>query len=257
MAGYLVAEEGPLTGLILNFEEGTEWVLGRDPDTATFVLEDPMVSRKHVICRLSLDGYSLENLSTVNPATQNGKIISESVLLQEGDILQIGNTFFRFTEIVPKSENKETSDFLNNPDSLSSVHVSSLPDTRWLLKVVSGPNSGAEFHMQKGSTYTLGKDTNLCDVVFQDLSVSRQHARISLISDDEVFIEDLGSRNKTVVNGIPIKDKYRISSQDLIALGTTAFLVIDQEQSSETLISAYEFTSGKKRRIGPNRKRNH
>jgi len=37
MKGYLVAEEGPLAGLILSFEEGIEdheWVLGRDPDVA-------------------------------------------------------------------------------------------------------------------------------------------------------------------------------------------------------------------------------
>ena len=94
MAGYLIGEEGPLDGLILRFEEGTEWVMGRDPDVVGLVLEDPMVSRRHVICRLTAEGYILENLSAVNPATQNGMIISEPVLLREGDIIQIGNTFF-------------------------------------------------------------------------------------------------------------------------------------------------------------------
>src|ERR1700734_2453296 len=98
MAGYLIAEEGPLAGLVVRFEEGEEWILGRDPDEVTLVLEDPMVSRKHVICRLTAEGYILENLSSVNPATQNGKVITEPVLLREGDILQIGSTFFRFTE---------------------------------------------------------------------------------------------------------------------------------------------------------------
>ena len=48
MAGHLIAEEGPLAGLVISFEEGEEWLLGRDPDEATIVLEDPMVSRKHV-----------------------------------------------------------------------------------------------------------------------------------------------------------------------------------------------------------------
>src|SRR5690242_5478152 len=104
MAGYLIAEEGPLAGLILRFEEGAEWVIGRDPDEVELVLEDPMVSRKHVICRLTPEGFILENLSAVNPATQNGKIITEPVLLQEGDIIQVGNTFFRFTEKSPESQ---------------------------------------------------------------------------------------------------------------------------------------------------------
>src|ERR1700689_600195 len=106
MAAYLIAEEGPLSGLIVRFEQGEEWILGRDPDEAGQVLEDPMVSRKHVICRLTPEGYLLENLSAVNPATQNGKVITEPILLREGDIIQIGSTFFRFTEMDPAKQIK-------------------------------------------------------------------------------------------------------------------------------------------------------
>ena len=95
MAGYLIAEEGPLAGLIISFEQGEEWTLGRDAEEVAIVLEDPMVSRKHVVCRHTAEGYILENFSSVNPATQNGKVITEPVLLKENDILQIGSTFFR------------------------------------------------------------------------------------------------------------------------------------------------------------------
>jgi pSer/pThr/pTyr-binding forkhead associated (FHA) protein len=186
MAGYLIAEEGPLAGLVVRFEEGEEWIMGRDPDEVSLVLEDPMVSRKHVICRLTAEGYILENLSSVNPATQNGKVITEPVLLREGDILQIGSTFFRFTEKTPPSfaeSGEEISmggeaEVIEEKEDLSSVNVEAAGEVRWLLKVISGPNSGAEFAMQRGSTYILGKDPNLCDIVFQDLSVSRQHARL-------------------------------------------------------------------------------
>ncbi len=237
MAGYLIAEEGPLAGLVIRMDEGTEWVLGRDPDEVRFVLEDPMVSRKHVICRLTPEGYVLENLSAVNPATQNGKIIAEPILLREGDIIQVGNTFFRFTEHAPSSEVEsppQTPAFFEEEPSLS---FTALPDTRWILKVISGPNSGAEFHLQKGSSYVAGKDASTCDVVFQDLSVSRQHAKISVDEEENVFIEDLGSRNGTLVNGMPTPEKYKLSSQDLVALGTTSFLVIDRKQAFETIVS--------------------
>ena len=98
MTGYLIAEEGPLAGLVVRLEDTDQWVLGRDPDEVSIVLEDPMVSRKHVICKLTAEGYILENLSSVNPVTQNGKVITEPVLLREHDILQIGSTFFRFSE---------------------------------------------------------------------------------------------------------------------------------------------------------------
>lgn len=237
MAGYLIAEEGPLSGQVLRFEEGEEWILGRDPDVAGFVLEDPMVSRKHVICRLTNEGFLLENLSAVNPATQNGKVITEAVLLREGDIVQIGNTFFRFSEKDPNSfGNKEEGPALFEED-LSSISFNTSGEARWLLKVISGPNAGAEFGMHKNAVYVVGKDPDLCDVVFQDLSVSRQHARLSVDEDENVSIEDMGSRNGVLINGELISDKRNISSQDLIALGTTTFLIIDREQERETIFS--------------------
>lgn len=240
MAGYLIAEEGPLSGSIIRFEEGSEWILGRDPDVVGIVLEDPMVSRKHVICRKTPEGYILENLSSVNPATQNGKIITEPVLLHEGDIIQIGNTFFRFTHESPVGEEEIPAppSFIEEAPELSSLNLTALPETRWMLKVVSGPNSGAEFHMQAGGVYVIGKDAATCDVVFQDLSVSRQHARISLDDAGNVFIEDLGSRNGTLINGTPVAGKQQLASQDMVSLGTTTFLVIDREQPHVTIVSA-------------------
>lgn len=245
MAGYLIAEEGPLVGMMIGFEEGSEWILGRDPDESSVILEDPMVSRKHVICRLTPEGYILENLSSVNPVTQNGKVIVEPVLLREGDIIQIGSTFFRFTEIAPAAfQNTQPPHHLapaeiphDELSSLSNVSFQPSQGGRWLLKVISGPNAGAEFNLHKSSTYILGKDPNLCDVVFQDLSVSRQHARITVDEDEHVFIEDLGSRNGSLVNGEPIIERREITSQDLVALGTTTFLLIDQEQIHETIFS--------------------
>lgn len=190
MAGYLIAEEGPLAGLILRFEEGDEWVIGRDPDEVELVLEDPMVSRKHVICRRAPEGYILENLSAVNPATQNGKIITEPVLLQEGDIIQVGNTFFRFSERAPESDQGSPL-FLEEASDLATLSMATPPDARWMIKVITGPNSGAEFFMQKGRSYIIGKDPEVCDIIFQDLSVSRQHAKITLDDEAQVTIEDL------------------------------------------------------------------
>lgn len=236
MAGYLIGEEGPLAGLILRFEEGTEWVIGRDPDVVGLVLEDPMVSRKHVICRLTPEGYVLENLSAVNPATQNGLIIAEPVLLREGDIIQIGNTFFRFSESLPKPEEAAPT-LLEESSDLASLSMATPPEARWMIKVITGPNTGAEFYMHKGKTYVLGKDPELCDIIFQDLSVSRQHARLTIDENDSVFIEDLGSRNGTLVGGKIITDKQPLASQDQVTLGTTSFLVIDREQTRETLVS--------------------
>ncbi len=258
MAGYLIAEEGPLAGFTVRFEEGDEWSLGRDPDEVTIALEDPMVSRKHMICYLTAEGYILENLSSVNPATQNGKVISEPVLLKEGDILQIGSTFFRFTlkappvDVEAKAESQVPSALhFDGMEDLSSVDIEQSNDGRWLLKVISGPNAGAEFGMHKGATYILGKDPNLSDIVFQDLSVSRQHARLVVDADNTISIEDLNSRNGVLINGQLVSGKTILSSQDLVAVGTTNFLIIDREQIHETIISPPSILVHKEEEIQP------
>lgn len=246
MNGYLIAEEGPLAGLTVVFEETAEdkeWTLGRDPDGTDVVLEDPMVSRQHATVKATPEGFLFENLSSVNPATQNGMIIAEPVLLKEGDIIQIGSTFFHFSEKAPEVEPSAPAEEEEAPseeptgEMTSELHFGPTPDTRWLLKVISGPNAGAEFAMHKSSNYLIGKDPNICDVVFQDLSVSRQHARLSIDAEENAFIEDLGSRNGVIVNGELIDQKQLLSSQDLVALGTTTFLVIDRKEARETIIS--------------------
>ncbi len=242
MTAFLIGEEGPLSGLVVRFQEGDEWVLGRDPDISGQILEDPMVSRRHVICRLTPEGYLLENLSSVNPATQNGKVITEPVLLRESDIIQIGSTFFRFTEKEPVSEFASDIEPLSTEEEdLSSFDLPPPSEERWMLKVISGPNTGGEFSIQPNHTYIIGKDPTVSDIVFQDLSVSRQHARLSCTDAGVVSIEDLGSRNGVLINGELIIDRRDLSSQDLIALGTTSFLIIDRFDTKETIYSPPPF----------------
>lgn len=242
MAGYLVAEEGPLSGLIIRMEEGAEWIIGRDPDVSFQVLEDPMVSRKHLICRLTDEGFIVENLSSTNPASVNGNPITDPMRLQEDDILQIGSTLFRFTEIDPNilyGEDLEESHptIFEEATPLDSLSFNEVTDARWMLKIISGPNTGAEFGLEQNSSYTIGKDPHTCDIIFQDLSVSRQHAKILVDAHYKVSIEDLKSRNGTYVNGRSVEEPLTLSSQDLIALGTTSFLLIDREQTRETIYS--------------------
>lgn len=108
---------------------------------------------------------------------------------------------------------------------------------RWLLKVVSGPNNGAEFSMQTGSSYVIGTDPNTCDIVFHDNSVSRQHARIELSESEEITIEDLKSRNGTVIDGEEIKGKIKLEPNAMVGLGTTSFIIYDREGEMQTIIS--------------------
>lgn len=266
MTAGLIGEEGNLAGTNIPLVEEEEWILGRDPDVCFQVLEDPMVSRKHVLIRLVDGKYTIENLSATNPAQVNGEELIDPVTLQEDDMLQIGNTIFRFTrdletitypeDLVEHSDETEEAMIAKTeraPSPLDSIEDSPFDigqlsfskdiDTRWMIKVVSGPNTGAEFGLKEGESYTLGKDPATADILFQDLSVSRQHAKIHLNREAIVSIEDLGSRNGVLVNGSLCEGTLELKSQDVVALGTTAFLLIDRELMRETIYSPPAMTT--------------
>ena len=108
---------------------------------------------------------------------------------------------------------------------------------RWLLKVIGGPNNGAEFYMHSGKHYFLGTDPQSCDILFHDKSVSRQHAKIDVTEEDTLFIEDLKSRNGIMLDGKPVEGKQPLPLGSIITMGTTAFAVYDREGEMQTIIS--------------------
>ncbi len=303
MPAHLIAEEGHLKGLLIDLSQGEEWVIGRDPDQADFVLEDSTVSRKHLLCKKTEEGIYIQNLSRINPCSVNGEEIKDFFLLKEGDHLRIGQNIFLFSEkeieeerpspskkkekiatdtafdaifdeeetvFIPpneveaskeeeieepfppseeekqeklpssKKEDEEKTAYdtiFEDVENYEELPFNLLGEAALILKVISGPNAGAEIGIQKNHTYVIGKDAATCDIVFQDLSVSRNHARLTIDADGKAEIEDLGSKNSTLINGIPIKERKPLSSQDIVALGTTTFLIIDRETETETIYS--------------------
>lgn len=125
----------------------------------------------------------------------------------------------------------------SDKDALAEINFGLLDTGRWLLKVIGGPNNGAEFSMTAGSSFVIGTDPNSCDIVFHDTSVSRQHARISVSQDDALTIEDLKSRNGTLIDGESLKAKHPLAVNTLVSMGTTSFIVFDREGEMQTIIS--------------------
>ena len=62
-----------------------------------------------------------------------------------------------------------------------------------------------------------------CGVWINNASVSRQHAAVTLRSDG-AYIEDLGSRHGTRVNGVPARagKPVRVSAGDIVHFGPAA-----------------------------------
>ena len=116
--------------------------------------------------------------------------------------------------------------------------------TRFILKVIAGPNTGAEFALDVDRYYLMGTDTASCDIVFNDLSVSREHARLAVNKEGVVTIQDLGSRNGVIVDKERISGTRILTANAVVALGTSAFLLIDREAPSETIAAQMFEVSG-------------
>jgi type III secretion system YscD/HrpQ family protein len=122
-------------------------------------------------------------------------------------------------------------------DALAEINFELVDTGRWLLKVIGGPNTGAEFSLQASNSYVIGTDPNSCDIVFHDTSVSRQHARVAVSADDVLTLEDMQSRNGTLIDGEPLKTKKQLMPNVLVTLGTTSFILYDRDGEVQTIIS--------------------
>ena len=56
--------------------------------------------------------------------------------------------------------------------------------------------------------------------MLEDSNVSRHHARIAFAADGSWTIEDLGSTNGVLVNGMRVKGVATVKSGDRVDLGT-------------------------------------
>jgi len=90
-----------------------------------------------------------------------------------------------------------------------------------LLRATAGaPFPGHIFPLEK-ERVIIGR-LPTCDIVMEMGSVSRQHAQILRVGD-EFFVEDLGSRNGTLVNGHRIEGRRKLSENDELKVGDAVF----------------------------------
>ncbi|MBX7259505.1 MAG: sigma 54-interacting transcriptional regulator [Candidatus Hydrogenedentes bacterium] len=77
-------------------------------------------------------------------------------------------------------------------------------------------------HLVEHGGLTIGREPG-CDIVLSDPLVSRRHCRVQS-KDTGLWIEDLGSRNPTLVNGLPV-ERQSLRIGDEISVGGVLYLV--------------------------------
>jgi pSer/pThr/pTyr-binding forkhead associated (FHA) protein len=90
---------------------------------------------------------------------------------------------------------------------------------------------GDSVELPVGET-VIGRDLS-CALRFNDPAVSRRHVRF-IRRADEVFVEDLGSSNGTLLNGCMVAGALRIVDGDTVSVGSRVLTVrIGQGESAE------------------------
>ena len=94
-----------------------------------------------------------------------------------------------------------------------------------VLEFQSGVRSGERLVLDPGRVL-LGRHPD-CQIVLDAASVSRQHAALT-ISAEGVVVEDLRSRNGTLINGVPLAGPRRLEDGDEFAICGQRFVFIDE-----------------------------
>jgi len=82
----LVGQEGVLSGQ--RWPISNNMVIGRD-DTCDITIQDRQVSRHHAQISVTPEGVMIEDLGSKNGTHCNGKMLTQRILLEDGDIIQI------------------------------------------------------------------------------------------------------------------------------------------------------------------------
>ena len=105
--------------------------------------------------------------------------------------------------------------------------------------------SGVNIVDLQGTSFIFGRSPN-CSLCIKNETVSSEHIKI-FIKGEVVFIEDLGSRNGTAINGTSLKSGNSIAYQegDLIQIGDDVRFSFYLDRNKEKTVSDAEIEKDK------------
>jgi DNA-binding winged helix-turn-helix (wHTH) protein len=98
----------------------------------------------------------------------------------------------------------------------------------------TGPVQGGRWNIPLEGI-TIGREGG-CAILIADRQVSRRHAKIDR-RGGKAYLEDLASKNGTMVNGVPVKKETELKDGDMIQIALVAKLLYLASDSTMPLIS--------------------
>lgn len=96
------------------------------------------------------------------------------------------------------------------------------------LVIIKGTKIGTVFSLDREGIYVIGRGEE-CDIKILDPMISRRHCQIERTRNNDFYIKDLKSTNKTFVNKKVIEDLVELKAGDMIGIGDTVLLFTDQK----------------------------
>ena len=195
------------------------------------VLTDGKISRNHACIECDMDGCTLIDLKSANGTFVNGERI-DKVLLNPGDTIKMGGTDFRFEKMTPSADPEVT--LINTLNDLNqtlahTMMETSINDVSQSRLVIHTSEKTWEVNLE-ADALTIGRDPT-CDVVLDDIRLSREHARIER-KRKTFTIRDLESTNGTWMGDKRI-DKHVLKDGDTINLGDARLIFKSGFKASE------------------------
>lgn len=191
----------------------TEKVLIGRAENCTIKLEDPLVSREHCEIREAGGKYFLSDLESANGTYVGSRRISRDYELKENDIIKVGpytigftlSEFEKPTRIIGVAEGGRTE---------KATEIFSFSGAPRVL-IRSGSEVGKIYDLSNNPL--VGRDPE-CDILLNESTVSRRHARFQFI-DNKITVMDVGSRAGTRINGKLIDKPTMLKDGDKVQLG--------------------------------------
>jgi pSer/pThr/pTyr-binding forkhead associated (FHA) protein len=214
----LTMRRGPTPGASYDLT-APEITIGRGSRN-TIVIRDDEVSREH--CRLvrAGDDYDLIDLSPNHGTFVNGQRVTGSWPLRPGALIELGDgVTLEYERLNLPSLSRRRTDLETQEAPVDDV-------SRSTIQVLSGPNAGARYLLED-IIITIGRETTN-DIVVVDPEISRYHLRLRR-ERRGYSVEDMGSTNGTLLNGMPLTQPVVLSNGDILRLGTIVQLAYTRQ----------------------------
>jgi len=224
------------------------YTLGRDKEN-DIVVSDETVSRRHAQIRFENGRFIIEDLKSTAGVHVNRKRIKQACILSVGDDIFIGSTEINIEE-EKSQEDKTTSLDVHEDDKTKAlspkgragstrrpagdetvyIHPGEEEQEKVVnynrLLAISKKHFGKEYVLDQSET-TIGRSQD-CSITLDDKTVSSIHATIRLERDD-CILNDMNSRNGTLLNGSAVREASTLRNGDEIEIGSFKLKFIHKE----------------------------